>query len=153
MRRAEQITCLFWLVLAGAVCGGGLGLKVGTPSEPGSGFLPFGTGLLLGVLALVHLFRIRFRKIATAETESFLGEIRWSRGLYVVASLFLYALLLPRLGYILTTFLLMLVLFSVYERKKWWMVGTLTLLVIALTYLVFHTWLKVQFPPGFLRIG
>jgi hypothetical protein len=47
----------------------------------------------------------------------------------------------------------MLVLFSVYERRKWWVVGTSTLLVIGITYLVFHHWLKVQFPVGFLGIG
>ena len=47
----------------------------------------------------------------------------------------------------------MLVLFSLYERKKWWVVCGMTLIVIAVTFLVFHHWLKVQFPSGFFRIG
>src|SRR5512143_2089051 len=143
MKRAEQITCLLWLALAVCLCTGSYRLNVGTPSEPGSGFLPFGTGLLLGVLAFVHLARITLRK---AEREEFLqGEFQWKRGAWVVGSLLLYSLLLPRLGYLITTFLFMAVLFSVYERKKWWVVGSASLLVIALTYLVFHHWLKVQF--------
>ncbi len=151
MKRAEQVTCIFWLALAGSVCWGAFQLNLGIPSEPGSGFLPFGTGLLLGILALVHLVQITFRK--TEKQESFLGEVRWKRGGSLVFSLFFYVLLLPWLGYIVATFLFMLVLFSLYERRKWWVVGSLSLLVIGVTFLVFHHWLKVQFPPGFLRIG
>jgi putative tricarboxylic transport membrane protein len=151
MKIAEQITCLFWLVLAGALCAASIQLKVGTPSEPGSGFLPFGTGFLLGILALVHLVQITFRQ--DEKEEPLLGEVRWKRGACVVAALLLYALLLPLWGYLLTTFLLMAILFSIYERKKWWVVGSSGLLVVIVTYLVFHHWLKVQFPPGFFRIG
>ena len=151
MKRAEQITCIFWLVLAGALCVGSLQLKVGTPSEPGSGFLPFGTGFLLGTLALVHLVQITLPR--DEKKEPLLGEVRWKRGVCVATALLLYALFLPRLGYIITTFLFMAVLLSVYERRKWWMVGGASLLVIAVTYLVFHHWLKVQFPLGFFRIG
>jgi hypothetical protein len=151
MKRAEQITCLFWLVLAGALCAGSIQLKVGTPSEPGSGFLPFGTGFLLGILALVHLIQITLGK--DKKEEPLPGKVRWKRGAWVVGSLLIYALLLPLLGYILTTFFFMGVLFSVYERRKWWVAGSASLLVIAVTYLVFHHWLKVQFPAGFFRIG
>ena len=151
MRRAEQITCFFWLLLAATVCAGSLRLNVGTPSEPGSGFLPLGTGFLLGILALVHLIRITFRK--DEKEEPLKGEVRWKRGAWVVASLVIYALLLPLTGYLLTTFFLMAFLFSVYERKKWWVVGGAGLLVVIITYLVFHHWLKVQFPAGFFRIG
>jgi putative tricarboxylic transport membrane protein len=151
MRKAEQITCLFWLALAGALCVGSIQLKVGTPSEPGSGFLPFGTGLLMGILAFAHLAQITFRK--GEKKEGLLGEVRWKRGAFVVVSLLLYSLLLPRLGYLLTTFLFMAALFSVYQPRKWWMVAGASFLVMALTYLVFHHWLKVQFPMGFFRIG
>jgi putative tricarboxylic transport membrane protein len=151
MKRAEQITCLFWLVLAGALCAGSIQLKVGTPSEPGSGFLPFGTGFLLGILALVHLVQSTFRK--DEKEESLLGEVRWKRGACIVGSLITYALFLPLLGYLLSTFFFMAILFSIYERKKWWAVGGSGLLVVIFTYFVFHHWLKVQFPSGFFRIG
>jgi len=151
MKKTEQIACIFWLALGGALCWGASQLDLGSPSEPGSGFLPFGTGFLLGILALVHLAQITFRK--DEKEEPLLGEVRWKRGACVAASLLLYALLLPRLGYLLTTFLFMAVLFSVYARRKWWVVGSASLLVIALTYLVFHHWLKVQFPVGIFRIG
>jgi putative tricarboxylic transport membrane protein len=151
MRRAEQIACLLLLILAVAVCAGAWRLNVGTFSEPGSGFLPFGTGFLMGILALAHLARITLAKVQLEGPV--MGKVRWKRGAGVVASLVAYALLLPLGGYLLTTFALMAVLFSVYERKRWWVVGGAGLLVVVVTYFVFHHWLKVQFPPGYFRIG
>jgi putative tricarboxylic transport membrane protein len=151
MKKAEQIACIFWLALGGSLCWGAFRLGLGSPSEPGSGFLPFGTGFLLGILALVHLAQISLHK--DEKEEPLLGEVRWKRGGCVVASLLVYALLLHWLGYLLTTFLFMAVLFSVYQRRKWWVVGSAGLLVTAFTYLVFHHWLKVQFPVGIFRIG
>jgi hypothetical protein len=107
--------------------------------------------MLMGILALVHLAQITFRK--DEKEEPLLGDVCWKRGAFVVASLLLYSLFLPLLGYLSTTFFFMAILFSIYGRKKWWTVGGASLLVIAVTYLVFHHWLKVQFPVGFFRIG
>ena len=151
MKKAEQIACVLWLALAVFLCVGSYRLNVGTPSQPGSGFLPFGTGFLLGILALVHLVQITLRK--DEKEEPLVGKVRWKRGAWVVGSLILYALFLPLLGYLLTTFFFMANLFSIYERKKWWVVGSSGLLVVLVTYFVFHHWLKVQFPVGIFRIG
>jgi putative tricarboxylic transport membrane protein len=153
MRTAEQVACLFWIALSLALCLGSIHLKLGTPSDPGSGFLPFGTGILLGILALVHLVQVTYRQRDQDAAAAFIGAVNWKRGLWVVASLLGYILLLPRLGYIITTFFLMLVLLSVYERKKWWFLLVLTGLVSGLSYLIFHDWLQVQFPMGILGIG
>lgn len=150
MRRAEQIACLFWILVSVGVCAGAIGLKLGTPSAPGPGFLPFGTGALMGILSIAHLLKITFAP-AEAVPGRFLGrELNWRRSLAAVLSISGYALFLPHLGYLLTTFLLMVVLFSLYERRKWWRVGLASVLVIGVTYLVFHIWLKVQFPSGIL---
>jgi putative tricarboxylic transport membrane protein len=153
MRLAEQIACFFWVALAMAVCWGSFNLKLGTPSDPGSGFLPFGTGLILGIMALGHWITVTFRQRPKEDAAGFIGEVNWKRSLWVVGSLLAYVLLLPYLGYLLTTFLLMLILFSVYERKKWWILLIMTLLVSGVSYGVFHNWLKVQFPLGLWGIG
>lgn len=153
MKKAEFIACLLWLALAFTVCLGSLQLKLGTPSEPGSGFLPFHTALLLGILALVHLIQITCQRTEDRPPEPLLGNAQWGRAMGVVVALISYALLLPYLGYIVGTFLLMVTLFSIYERKSWGMVLTLTILTLGVTYILFHNWLKVQFPIGILGIG
>jgi hypothetical protein len=153
MRRAEQIACLFWIIVSLFVCTGAIGLKLGTPSDPGPGFLPFGTGALLGILALGHLLKVS-RAPSGGESKEFLWqELNWQRCLSVVLAVFVYALLLPHLGYLVATFILMFVLFSLYDRRRWAVMAPASLLVIGITYLVFHVWLKVQFPSGFFGIG
>jgi len=153
MRRAEQIACLFWIIVSLSLCTGAIGLKLGTPSDPGPGFFPFGTGALLGILALVHLLKVSVAA-SEGEAEDFLWqEVNWRRSISVVLAVLVYALLLPHLGYLIATFILIVVLFSLYDRKKWGIVVPASLLVIGITYLVFHVWLKVQFPSGFFRIG
>ena len=150
MKKAEQIAALFWIAMAGAVCLGSLKLRLGTPSEPGSGFLPFWTGALLGGLALVHLVNVTVRKGEGGEGDAPAAKMNRKRAWAVVASLLAYAVLLSYCGYLVTTFFLMIVLFSLYERRKWWILLGATALLVGCSYLVFHNWLLVQFPRGFL---
>ena len=150
MRRAEQITCLVWIAMAVAMCVGSVGLELGSSAEPKSGFLPFWTASLLGILALVHLINITVGRGAPAKAAAFLGEVRWKRGLWVVVALFAYTLLLEFLGYLIATFLLLLTLFSLYERKRWWLSVLLSGVAVGISYVVFRGWLTVQLPLGLL---
>ena len=68
----------------------------------------------------------------------------------MVAGLILYAFTVNFLGYIIATFLLMLVFFSLYDWKRWKVALIGSLAVITVTYIVFCVWLKVQFPAGLL---
>ncbi|MCX5911166.1 MAG: tripartite tricarboxylate transporter TctB family protein [Deltaproteobacteria bacterium] len=153
MRRAEQITCLFWIFVSLFVGTGAVTLKLGTPSDPGPGFLPFGTGALLGLLALAHLLKVSFSPFEKDPAGNPWKGLKWQRSISVAVAILFYALLLPHLGYLVTTFLLMAILFSLYDRQRWGVVVLASFLVIGVTYLVFHVWLKVQFPSGFFRIG
>jgi hypothetical protein len=150
MKRAELVGALFWVGLAVFVCIGALKLRLGTPSEPGPGFLPFWTGALMGTLALVHLVRTSLSGSKSEPEAGLRMASKWPRAAAVVGSILVYALVLPRLGYLVSTFLLMVVLFSLYGRKKWWAILGWSVAVIAVTYVVFHGWLKVQFPVGVL---
>jgi hypothetical protein len=153
MRRAEQITCFFWIFVSLFVCTGAVGLKVGTPSDPGPGFLPFGTGALLGLLSVAHLLKVSLTSVEKETAGNLWQGLKWQRSVSVAGAVLFYALLLPHLGYLITTFLLMAVLFSLFDRRRWGVVVLSSILVIAVTYVVFHVWLKVQFPAGFFRIG
>ena len=153
MRRAEQITCLFWIFVSLFIGAGAVTLKLGTPSDPGPGFLPFGTGALLGLLALAHLLKVSFSAFEKDTAGNPWQGLKWQRSISVAVAILFYALLLPHLGYLVTTFLLMAILFSLYDRQRRGVVVLASFLVIGVTYLVFHVWLKVQFPSGFFRIG
>jgi hypothetical protein len=150
MKRAEQIACLVWIAIAVAMCVGSVGLGLGSPAEPKSGFLPFWTALLLGALALVHLVRITVGRGVPAKAAAFLGEVKWKQGLWVVVALLAYTCVLEFLGYLIATFLLLLTLFSLCERKRWWLSLLLSGVAVGISYVVFRGWLTVQLPLGLL---
>jgi len=153
MRKAEQVICFLWLALAFWVCVVSWGLKLGSLHDPGPGFLPFGAGVLLGLLATGHLAHVTFRPLKEEDLEFPWGDVRWQNAVCVVISLLVYTVLLTILGYILDTLFLMLFLFSFLQRKSWWIALIGSLLVVGSTYLLFEVWLMVQFPKGFFGIG
>jgi hypothetical protein len=55
---------------------------------------------------------------------------------------------MPTVGYLVSTFILMLLLFWVLEKKKLGWVLASSVLSTLLTYVVFSKWLNCQFPDG-----
>jgi hypothetical protein len=72
----------------------------------------------------------------------------WRRVLFVLLVLTIYARVMPVLGYLISTFLLMSLLFWILERKRIGFVLLYALLATLFTYLVFSKWLNCQFPHG-----
>lgn len=152
MRLAEKIACLFWLALSVGVAAGSYKLGLGTPQEPESGFLPFWTAILLCILTIAH-----FRQLIVPHRKSDIPEMlkvgeHWKRLVGLITTLTIYAIVLSTLGYLLSTFFLMTILFSLYGRRKWWVVTGASVLVVAVTYIIFNFWLTIQLPKGLLGI-
>jgi putative tricarboxylic transport membrane protein len=148
MLKLEKITCIVWLSMGGLLFTGSMRLQIGTLSEPGPGFLPLLTGALLCGASLFHLFQLITQPASAAPPGHSWAGVHWQRGALIVGGLIAYALTVDFLGYLLSTFLLMLILFSLYDRKRWGVSIGGSLIVITVTYVVFCVWLKVQFPPG-----
>ena len=145
----DQLSSLFWLAISIFVCVESIQAHVGSFVSPGPGFLPFWSGVALGGLAMVLAVTSFLKKEGEKVAEQWIG-VKWGKVILVVASLLVYSLLLPRLGYLIATFGLMLLLFSLTERprmRSWVGSAILTSLV---TYLIFYIWLNVQLPKGIL---
>lgn len=121
-------------------------LGIGTFSAPGPGFLPLGAALLIGIFSLAGLWV--FRPLGTAEEVQ--GG-RWNIVLVVVA-LVVFAWLVERLGFLLTTTLFLVFLLRVVQRKRWPLALVLSFLIAAASYGVFQIWLRAQLPKGLLGI-
>ena len=80
-------------------------------------------------------------------TPFFAGPL-WKRVLLVVMALIVYSKFMPVLGYLISTFLLMIVLFWILERGKVVFVFVSSILATIVTYFVFSKWLNCQFPDG-----
>jgi putative tricarboxylic transport membrane protein len=154
MGKADRISGIFWLVFAVVVIIESYRLGLGTLHQPGPGFLFFWAAIMLGIMALGILMRAGVNKPSRESQILNLRKLNIGKVILVLASLFLYSLLMEKLGFILTTVMLFIFLLGVVEKKKWLFTIFTSVIVTALTYVVFEIWLKSQLPKGvfgFLR--
>ena len=147
MKTFDQASSLFWLLVSLSVFVESLRLGIGTLHNPGRGFLTFGASGVLGILSLILLLQASLRKKEVKTPPFFAGPL-WTRILLVVIVLVVYSWVMPVLGYLISTFLLMTTLFLILERKKILFVFVSSILATVVTYLIFSKWLNCQFPDG-----
>lgn len=151
MKKTFLINDLVWISVAGMACYGGLKLGFGSFQQPAAGFMPFLSGLVLGLLALIDLISGLLNKWKGEKRDKEIwANINWGKLVLTLAMLFLYTSLFTTLGFVVGTTFLLLFLFRVMEPRVWWKVIMASLLTIALFYLGFKIGLDSQLPRGFL---
>lgn len=152
MNRYDFITSLIWLFIGfSIILWSLLTLKVGTFRHPQGGFLPLFCGIVISLLATIVFIQTK-GKAREASTESFLIKGSFSKTFSLIVILFVYAILLERLGFILTTFIVMLFIFKKVIGTSWF-VGILQSSIVTLAcYFLFGFLLKIPFPRGWLGI-
>lgn len=139
---------LILMILSGAVIREALDLEVGTPTNPGSGFMIFGASSALALLALhqfVQSLRSRAHERESARTPAHRGRIIW-----VVLATILYVVALQPVGYLLCTFLLLSGLFQTLERGQWISRTIGAAATSFVTYVVFAKLLQLHLPRGLI---
>ena len=151
MERYDRWLSLIWMALGLGQCFESWRLGLGSISEPESGFMPFLLGLLILVLSAILLVESFIAMKRTPGTRlSLWSEVHWKRIFLISLLLLAYALLLPKLGYLVATFFLTVLLLKSGEPMKWPVCLLIGLLTSGLTYWIFGVWLSVPFPRGFL---
>jgi len=148
MKKTYIFANLFWTGLAVAVCIESLQLQIGSFHQPGPAFLPFLAAVLLGILSLISL--LQTLKGTLQDDYNAWAKMSFLKLGLVVASLFLYVLLLNTLGFLLDTFILLLFLFRVMEPYRWTKVLFASLLTIGAVYAFFVVLLDSRLPKGLL---
>lgn len=149
MNRRDFASGLFWVGISVYVLTKALDLGVGQFSTPGSGFVLFWSSLVCGVLAAVLTLQAALRRgRGNYLSEAFKG-LKWSHALMTVAALLIYGSLLTPLGFMLSTFGLMVFLFILGKVSPWITISG-ALLTVFLSYGIFHFALQIQFPLGIL---
>jgi putative tricarboxylic transport membrane protein len=127
-----------------------LNYPIGTSlKRVGPGFFPLLTLFLLGILSIIALIRSAkdWHKNLRAQWPK-----RYSQIFLNLVSIIAYAILLPDLGFLITTFLFSLVLFKYGYPDKWLfpILGAVVTSILAM--LVFEILLDTQFPPGIIGV-
>ncbi len=151
MKKTFLINDLVWIGFAGLVCYGGLKLGFGSFRQPHAGFMPFLSGLVLGLLALVDLLSgvVNHWKQEKIDKEIW-ANIHWGKLFLTLALLFIYTVLFNTLGFIIATIPLLFFLYRVMEPRPWWVVIIASVITTGFFYLGFKVGLGSQLPRGFL---
>jgi putative tricarboxylic transport membrane protein len=149
----QQMASLFWLAVGIYVAIGAYRLGLGHLHRPGSGFIFFWVSLLVVILALIDLAACLADKSKKfGKSKSLWSETHWPRVILIFSGLLAYVYIFNTLGFLLSTFLLLIFLFKGIEHVKWWPSILGSFIAILVTFAVFQLWLKVPFPAGILGI-
>jgi putative tricarboxylic transport membrane protein len=149
MKKTDRIQSLLWALFGFYIAFEGYRLKLGTPRAPKPGFLIFWMGIIILILSL--LFFLQSFSASQDEKKIRWKGLQWQRGIKLLVALFLYVAVFQWLGFILSTFFLLLFLFKGLEPQRWRTALILSAVTVTVCYLVFGVFLELQFPPGLLR--
>jgi len=141
----SKIMGLILLALGVFVCYQGIDLTLGTPSRPGPGFVPFGLGFILILLAAFYL-----RQNSSKKEKRVSPGRNYRRTAMAVGVLCFYALIVNWVGYILTTFFSFIIWLWLIERKAWLQTASLACLAVVTVY-AFNVLFSIQLPAGLLK--
>jgi putative tricarboxylic transport membrane protein len=127
---------------------GGVKLHLGKISEPQPGFFPFWGGVVLVVLSVILLFQAWLGSGKAGKGVEAFGAI-W-RPMIMIIGLIVYVALLTRVGYLISTFVLSIVLLRVLGTRRMWVLALAGFCVAFGSYILFDRFLNVTLPVGIL---
>jgi putative tricarboxylic transport membrane protein len=144
----QRISGLLLSIISLWICIESLRLSIGSLRNPGPGFIGFLSGIVMGVLSVIlTIFPNRLMKDEVEEaTTLFTGRI-W-KVVYTLIILCAYAFFMEILGFLISTFLLMIFLLAAVERQKWWIALIVSALSVLGCYILFILCLHISLPKG-----
>ncbi len=150
MKKNDRILGVIWFILGSAIAVEALRLGMGDVRRPGAGFMAFLIGTSLGVSGLLLTLWATLK--GKGGSKLFAGQ-NWKNVTITLLALVLYIFVMEPLGFFLSTFLLLFVLFKITAPNKWFSPLVTSVMVVFSCYLIFVVWLKIPLPKGVLPMG
>ena len=144
---------LFWLLFAVYFTIESHRFGLGDWGRPGPGTFPFCAGLLFGIVSLWELLstlRKKTREMPGETPES----LQWHNIVLILVGMLAYVLLFRKVGFILCTFLLVVLFIRLVSHRTWFNSIVVALSITVAFYIFFDVLLNAQLPMGpfeFLR--
>ena len=148
MNRRDLLAGLFWLAISVFVAIQSVKSDLGSLHSPGPGFLPFWSAVVLGALSIIFMLTTNLKKKGQGKISDLWRGLDWPRVVWVLFVLFLYPILMPVTGYLITTFVLITFLLCIGERSKLWIDVASALVIAVISYVIFFALLDVKLPKG-----
>lgn len=149
MKRANVTVALTLIGLAVFVLLEAGKLSFGSMRVPQTAFFPVVLATLLLVFSLILLGQA-LRGAETGRGPERIEAEGWARIGATLATMVGFALVLERLGFLLSTFLLMALLLRAIESQAWPKVATVALVTSLVAYAIFGWLLGIPLPAGIL---
>lgn len=139
---------LLYMAIGGAFAIGATYYKLGSAARMGPGYFPFWLGLLLAAIGLV----VVAASVRTGAVQESLPRFDWISLAWILASVVLFGLLLPRLGLVLSLLALVLVASRASHEFTWKGAILNSIFLLALCLGAFIWGLSLQLPlwPTFI---
>ena len=151
MNKRDRIAAVVLICIGIFIIVESLKLPLGEFHMPGAGFIPLVLGIIMLGLSIAYLV-ISWKK--TEEADSPWGRRELKRPLLASLGVFVYGLLLDKVGFPVLTVLFMLYWLKVIELQNWRKSILIALATTVGLYLIFVYALRTALPAGTLfRIG
>jgi putative tricarboxylic transport membrane protein len=151
MRRSTIAASLILAGLAGLILFEASRLAFGSIRVPQTGFFPSILAILLLFFSIALLLQTR-REAGSEKRDEPINSEAWSRIGITLAAMLGFAVVLEKLGFLLSTFTVMLLLLRVVEPQKWPRVIAVALATALISYFLFARLLNIPLPAGVLEI-
>jgi putative tricarboxylic transport membrane protein len=152
MRFPDFFSGIFWLCFGLLLSFWSTCYQIGSVVQPGAGFLPLILGILMILLSILLLVKAKGASRATKMPASSSLPGGWKKVAYTVSIMLLATFLFEFLGYLLTFFLLLILLMRGTGPQKWRKTLLVSSFSAFIIYLIFVLLLKQPLPKGLLGI-
>jgi putative tricarboxylic transport membrane protein len=146
----NRVSALFFIGVGMFFALYGRTVEIGDWSEPGPGFMPFWSGIVLTVMAVFLLLGSFKRKEWQVMPPFFRLDDSWKRVLLAFLAMVGYLLLFKPLGFTLVTFFFIAFLLKAIFPQNWKRTLIVAAATAILARLIFINFLETQLPMGFL---
>jgi hypothetical protein len=159
--RKELTSGIILALVAGGYLLANAGHALDSLANPGPGVFPLAVGLLLAILAGWQVARAGGRLMAVPRDPGVRLGVDARQGwgqstknerapFCMVATLALYLIVLGRLGFLSSTFVLVIICSKLMGSRGWGRPIALAFGIVLASYVLFSIWLKVPLPTGYL---
>jgi len=125
-------------------------LGLGEWNNPGAGYFAFAGAFILGIISL-SVFLKGLRKRSEKEISISVSErLRWQNVVSVLAGMIVYTFIFDKIGFIFSTFLLIVFFLRVVAPQRWSVTVLIALSCAVGSYLLFDVLLSAELPKGIL---
>lgn len=146
IKKRDMIGFFFFIVVGLSFALGSLQYGSIFSEIPNAAFFPFAGGVILVTLSLILLIPNIKQKEFRQKEDFFPQADSWKRLSKVVVILCFYGVVLEYLGFVIATFVFMILVLKFIERPSWKMTLITSFATTGFCYVIFKILLKVQLP-------